>query len=260
MAKLMLCPLLILLFLIIGSVVSLFLQIDLQTITTLIYDPEIHFALLLSLGTASISLILALGISIPAAWSMVRIPFKGKKWLNLCLDLPMVMPPLVAGIGLLLLLGQAGPFSGLFPNFARLLFSPLGVIIAQTYVASAIIVRNTSAAFASIEKGYIQVAYNLGLTPIKTFILIEIPLVWRVILSSCVLALARALGEFGATLMLAGATRLKTETLPMAIYLNIASGDYQLAIGCALILMFIACLLLLVINLLQGGDKYVANC
>jgi len=255
----MLCPLLLLLFLILGSVISLFLQIDLDTIKSILFDPEIHFALLLSLGSSSISLLLAFSISIPAAWSIVRIPFKGKKWLNLLLDLPMVMPPLVVGIGLLLLLGQSGPISYIYPNFARLLFSPLGVIIAQTYVASAIIVRNSSAAFASIDKGYLNVAYNLGLTPIKTLLLIEIPLVWRVILSSCVLALARALGEFGATLMLAGATRLKTETLPMAIYLNIASGDYKLAIGCSLLLMLMACLLLFIIHLLQGAKKNVTN-
>lgn len=255
MTKLMLCPLFLLLFLILGSMVSLFVQIDSGIISALIFDPEIHFALILSITTALVSLLFALIIAIPAAWSLERIPFKGKKWLNLILDLPMVMPPLVAGIGLLLLLGQAGPVNDIFPAFARWLFSPIGIVIAQTYVASAIIVRNSSAAFSSIDKGYLNAAYNLGLTPIKTLLFVEIPLVWKVLLSSCILALARAMGEFGATLMLAGATRMKTETLPMAIYLNIASGDFKQAIGCALLLMLIASSLLFIIHLLQREAK-----
>ncbi|MGK2888633.1 MAG: hypothetical protein ACSLEN_04570 [Candidatus Malihini olakiniferum] len=76
-------------------------------------------------------------------------------------------------------------------------------------------------------------AYNLYLTLLKIFFLVEIPLVWRSLLSGCVLAMSRTLGEFGTTLMLAGATRMKTETLPIAVFLNITSGDFSLAVGCA---------------------------
>lgn len=259
MSKLTLLPLMLLVFLIIGSIISLFIQIDWEIISSILIDKEIHFALLLSLCTASLSLLFAFVISVPAAWALIRLPFRGKKWLNFLLDLPMVMPPLVIGIGLLLLLGQSGPMSYIYTNFAVLLFSPIGIIIAQTYIASAILVRNSTAAFSSIDEGYIYASYNLGLTPIKTLILVELPLIWRVLLSSCILALARVLGEFGATLMLAGAIRFKTETLPMAIYLNIASGDYKLAIGCSLLLMVMVCFLLLFIHLLQNRVKQSAK-
>lgn len=248
----MLLPLALLLFFILGSIISLFIQLRLTEIMSLFAEPEVHFATWLSLRSALTSLLLALFLSLPAAWALARLTFPGKKLLQLCLDIPMVTPPLIAGMGLLLFLGQSGPFSWLLPGLAHHLFSPLGIIIAQTYVASAILVRTTYAAFSALDKGYLHAAYNLGLPPIKTFILIEISLIWRVLISGCVLALARALGEFGATLMLAGATRLKTETLPMAVFLNIASGDFSLAIACALLLILIALLLL---GLLHGLAK-----
>ncbi|GKX55151.1 molybdate ABC transporter permease [Leminorella grimontii] len=255
MARLTLLPLAALLFFIIGSLCALLFQLDLETLPALLADVEIRFALGLSLLTSLISLALAALISLPAAWAMVRLRIPGKGALNLLLDLPMVTPPLVVGIGLLLLLGREGPVGQLAPMISQSLFSPLGIVIAQTYVASAIIVRSASAALASIETAYVQTAYNLGLTPLKTLLLVEVPLIWRSLLSGCVLALSRALGEFGATLMLAGATRMKTETLPIAVYLNIASGEFAPAIGCALVLIFFAFLLLLLLHLLQKAPR-----
>lgn len=255
MARLTLLPLAALLFFIIGSLCSLLFQLDWETLPALLADVEIRFALGLSLLTSLISLALAALISLPAAWAMVRLRIPGKGALNLLLDLPMVTPPLVVGIGLLLLLGREGPVGQLAPMISQSLFSPLGIVIAQTYVASAIIVRSASAALASIETAYVQTAYNLGLTPLNTLLLVEVPLIWRSLLSDCVLALSRALGEFGATLMLAGATRMKTETLPIAVYLNIASGEFAPAIGCALVLIFFAFLLLLLLHLLQKAPR-----
>lgn len=157
---------------------------------------------------------------------------------------------------------SAGPLNGIFPQLSALLFSPLGVIIAQTYVASAIVVRAASAAFSSLDPAFIATAHNLGLTPVRTLLLVEIPLCWPSLLSGGVLALARALGEFGATLMLAGAIRFKTETLPMAVYLNIASGDFSLAIGCSLLLIALAGLLLVILHWIQRlykAREYVAR-
>lgn len=251
MARLALLPLAILLFLIVGSLFSLVTQLSLGDFIGLLADEEIQFALVLSVSTATTSLLLACVISLPAAWALTRLSLPGKRAVNILLDLPMVMPPLVVGIGLLLLLGREGSVGQWIPGLARWLFSPFGIVIAQTYVASSILTRSALAAFASISPAYVHTAYNLGLTPLKTFCLVEIPLVWRSLLSGCVLAMSRALGEFGATLMLAGATRLKTETLPVAVFLNIASGDFPLAVGCALLLILFAMLLLIALHLLQ---------
>jgi len=251
MAKLALLPLGLLLMLVTGSLLSLIFELDLPTLIQVLRQPELHFAILLSLGTASLSLLLALLIGIPGGWAMARMDFKGKGVINMLLDIPLVTPPLIVGIGLLLLLGQRGPISSLAPGLPGLLFSPVGVVIAQTYVASAIMQRSASAAFSSIDPAFISTAWNMGLTPLRTLVLVEIPLCWHSLLGGGVLALARALGEFGATLMLAGAIRLKTETLPMAVYLNIASGDFSLAIGCALLLILLAGLLLIVLHRVQ---------
>ncbi|AOV97627.1 ABC transporter [Edwardsiella hoshinae] len=248
MRILALVPLVILLLFIAGSLAALVGQIEATTLTRLLRDEEIRFAVALSLSSALLSLLLACLLALPAAWALVRLELPGKRWLNLLLDLPLVTPPLVIGIGLLLLLGQQGVVGSWWPAMAQRLFSPLGIVIAQTYVASAILLRSASAALAGIDRTWLETAHNLGLAPLATFLLVEIPLVWRALVSGAVLALSRALGEFGATLMLAGATRMKTETLPIAVYLNIAGGDFSAAVGCALLLILLAFLLLLVLH------------
>lgn len=254
MKWLALLPLALLVSLIGGSLVSLLWQIDLPVLTRLLHDGEIRFALALSVSSALLSLVLAGLIALPAAWAMVRLALPGRWLINLLLDLPMVTPPLVAGIGLLLLLGAQGPLGTVAPWLSRNLFSPLGIVIAQTYVASAILIRSASAAFAAIDRAWLNTAHNLGLAPFAVFVLVEIPLVWRALLSGAVLALSRALGEFGATLMLAGATRMRTETLPVAVWLNIADGNFSAAIGCALLLIVFAFMLLLALHSLQRRD------
>lgn len=251
MAKLTLLPLILLLTLVMGSLLSLVFELDLATLVQVLKTPELHFAVLLSLGTALLSLFLSLLIGIPAGWAMARMQFKGKGIVDTLLDIPLVTPPLIVGIGLLLLLGQRGPVAPIFPGLPALLFSPVGVVIAQTYVASAIVLRSANAAFSSIDPAYVSTALNMGLTPLRTLVLVEIPLCWHALLGGSVLALARALGEFGATLMLAGAIRMKTETLPIAVYLNIASGDFSLAIGCSLLLITLAGMLLVILHRVQ---------
>lgn len=255
MMRLALLPLILLLSLVLGSIAMLVLQLDWADLAQTIADPELHFAVGMSLATAFTSLFLSCLIALPAAWAMVRLRFWGKGVVNVLLDIPMVTPPLIIGIGLLLLLGRSGPVAPFWPQLPELLFSPVGVIIAQTYVASAILIRTAIAAFASIDTGYVQAGHNMGLSPFKTALLIELPLRWQSLSSGCVLAFARALGEFGATLMLAGAIRMHTETLPMAVYLNISSGDFSLAIACALVLLALAGCLLLLLHLLQSRSK-----
>ena len=262
MAKTALIPLGLLLAVVLGSIAALLARLDAATVAGILTDPEIRFAIVMSMGTALTSLLLAVCIAVPAAWALTRgavcaigggrLPFR---LANLALDLPMVTPPLVTGMGLLLLLGQTGPVGAAFPVLARNLFSPLGVIIAQTYVACAILVRSAASALSAVDREYVHAAHGLGLSPWKAFVLVEIPLCWRPLTGGCILALSRALGEFGATLMLAGATRLKTETLPMAVFLNIASGDFTKAIACAALLIVIACVLLLALHAVQGRDR-----
>jgi len=236
-----------------GSALSLIFQLDLPTLVRVLSQKEIRFAIGLSLCTSLCSLALSVIIGIPAAHLLAFGKPPLKPLINLLLDLPVVMPPLVTGIGLLLLLGGQGLLGKFGPNAAAALFSPLGVVIAQTYVASAIFVRSAVSAFLSADINYIHTAHNLGLSPAKTLLFVEIPLIWKPLTGGCILAFSRAIGEFGACLMLAGATRMKTETLPIAIYLNISSGDFSAAIVCALILMFIAVFMVSALHFAQKG-------
>lgn len=244
--KLALVPLTLLLFVVAGTIVSLIGQLDTHFFGIILTDPELYFALMMSLGTSLISLIFALMIAIPSAWIMSQVQLPFQKFIDTILDLPMVLPPLVTGLSLLLLFNSQGIVSQLIPIISQWIFSPIGIVIAQTYIASSIMLRHARGTFSALDSGYRLAAYNLGLSPLRTLINIELPMCWRPILCGAILAWSRAIGEFGATLMLAGATRFKTETLPMAVYLNISSGDFEIAVGASLWLLFIsACLLFL---------------
>jgi molybdate transport system permease protein len=143
----------------------------------------------------------------------------------------------VAGVGLLFLL-SCGPIRNVLDAVGvEILFSPLGAVLAQVMIAAPIMTRTCRSAFTSMDIRYEQAAQTLGLLPYQVFLRISLPLTRSMILSGMVLCWARTVGEFGATLMVAGATRFKTETLPIAVYLNISSGELGVALVCAWLLI-----------------------
>ncbi|WP_040975478.1 ABC transporter permease [Necropsobacter massiliensis] len=249
--RLSLLPLCLFLAVIGGAVLALINQLDGHFFRQTFTNKELYFALAMSLGTSLLSLCFAVLIALPSAWVMSRITLPFQRVIDTLLDLPMVLPPLVIGLSLLLLFNAQGYVGQWFPFIRELIFSPLGIIVAQTYIAASILLRNARGAFSSIDPGYCLAAYNLGLSPFNTLCRIELPMCLKPLLCGAILAWSRAIGEFGATLMLAGATRFKTETLPMAIYLNIASGDFELAIGAAIWLLLISALLLLLLRVIN---------
>lgn len=221
-------------------------------IDTLLLE-ETQFALQLTLETSLISLLIALLLGVPTAYILARRNFPGKLLLETLFDIPLVTPPLVAGVGLLFLVGHNGAIGKYLNDFGiDVLFSPLGIIVAQSYVAASIVVRSSKLAFSEVEIDYAHMAGTLGLTPLWSLLLVELPMAAHGIATAAVLGWARAIGEFGATLMVAGATRFHTETLPMAIYLNIASGETDIAVACALILLGLAFVLLLSTRLIAS--------
>ncbi len=243
-----LIPLALLLCIVVGAILSLTSKLNQHFLIEILTDKELYFALGMSLSSSIISLLLAMIIAIPSAWVMSQKTLPWQKVIDTLLDLPMVLPPLVAGLSLLLLFNRQGIVATWLPIVSDWVFNPVGIIIAQTYIASSILLRSARGAFANFDIGYRLTAYNLGLSPWQSLIKVELPMCWKPLLSGAILAWARAIGEFGATLMLAGATRFKTETLPMAIYLNIASGDFEIAIGASLWLLVISALLLLLLR------------
>ena len=191
---------------------------------------SIYPILILTLKVAGLATLIGSVLGILIGFFLARTNFWGKNLLDTILTLPMVLPPTVLGYYLLTLIGQKSWFGQwLDATFGiRLIFTWQAAVIAATIVAFPLILKPARAAFEDVNREYEQAASMLGISPIAIFFRVTLPLAWRGILSGILLAFARALGEFGATLMVAGATQ-KTQTLSIAIYRAYNSFDYKTA-------------------------------
>ena len=248
-------PLILLVLLVGGVLFALLFRLPLTDLWQAINSRETLFALRLSLFSSITAAILALALGVPSGYLLARKRFFGKTLVDSLLDIPLVMPPLVAGVGLLLLLGQTFWGRHLAAWGIRVVFSPMGAVVAQTFIAAPIVIRSSKAAFEAVSPRFEQAAQTLGLRPFQLFLRITLPLARQGILSGTVLAWARAMGEFGATLMVAGATRMRTETLPIAVYLNISSGELGTALACAWMLMGSGFILLVILKWIGGSNR-----
>lgn len=181
------------------------------------------------------------------AYLLAMKSFKGKEILDTLVDLPISMPPLVAGLALLILLGGNSKFGRLLIDHGvDLLFSKKGIIIAQLFVSIPFLIKSTKDAFESINKDLIKAALSLGASEFRMFRTILLPLAKKGIYTGMIMTWARALGEFGATSMVAGCIPSRTETMTVAIYQNAMSGEAPAAIAVALLLLVFSFTLLLV--------------
>ncbi len=248
MRCLCLLPTGLLVFLIVGVLVGLFVHLPWSSVVTTLASEEIAFALRLTLLTSGVATLVAVLLGVPAGHFLAREDFRGKIVVDTLIDLPMTMTPLVAGVGLLFLLGSDPVRQALDRFGIQLLFTPWGAILAQVLIVTPVMTRTARAAFAAIDTRYEQAAQTLGLKPVQVFLRVSLPMARSVLLSGVVLCWARAVGEFGATLMVAGATRFRTETLPIAVFLNISSGELGIALICAWLLIMTGFLVLLVMR------------
>lgn len=172
---------------------------------------------------------LVLGVLV--GWLLARSRFPGRDLLDTLLTLPMVLPPTVLGYYLLVLLGRHGALGQWLDDVwgIQLIFTWQGAVIAAAVVAFPLVFKPARAAFESIEPQYEEAARVLGLSEIALFFRVTLPLAWRGILAGALLAFARALGEFGATLMVAGSIPGKTQTLSIAIYEAVQAGQDDVA-------------------------------
>ena len=208
-------------------------------------EPLVTQALRLSLITSLSSLCLAVLFGTPMAYLLARYRFRGARVVETLIDLPMVLPPTVAGVALLMALGRRG-LLGPWLEAAGLQigFSTTAVILAQSFVCLPFYVRAAQAGFRSVDPELERVAHTLGVSPLRTFLRVTVPLAFPALLSGGVMAWARALGEFGATIMFAGNLRGRTQTMPLAIYLAMESDlPAALALSALLILVSFSVLL-----------------
>lgn len=238
-----------------GVLLALSVQLGPMEIYTTFFSPETLFALKLSLITSVSAVVIALCLGIPTAYLLARKRFPGKFIVDTFLDIPLVMTPLIIGMGLLFLFGPDLAGGMLQRAGVNLLFSPSGAVIAQAFIATPLIIRSCRNTFEDIDVRFDQAARILGLSDIELFLLVLLPMARNGILSGTVLAWTRTIGEFGATLMVAGASRFRTETLPMAVYLNLTSGEISIAVTCAWILIVIGFMLLLALKWLGYRQK-----
>jgi molybdate transport system permease protein len=184
-------------------------------------------ALALTLKVAGWATALNLVLGVAVGWAMARRRFPGRDLLDAVLTLPMVMPPTVLGYYLLVLIGSQGVIGAwLLQQFGiRLIFTWQAAVIAATIVSFPLVFKAARAAFETVDPQYEDAARTLGISEWAIFFRVTLPLAWRGILAGLLLAFARALGEFGATLMVAGSIAGKTQTLSIAVYEAVQAGQ-----------------------------------
>jgi molybdate transport system permease protein len=210
-----------------------------------ILQPDSLAAIGVSLRTTSVSLVLLLALGTPLAAFVIRVRGALGKLIETVLDLPLVLPPAAAGLGLLLAFGR----KGLIPT--GLPFTAGAVIAAQLFVSAPLYVRAAMAAFRAVPDDVIATAKTEGAGPLARFTKIVVPLSAPTMVSGAAMAWARALGEFGATILFAGSLTGRTKTLPLAIYLGFET-DLDEAVGLSVLLLGIAVVVLVGARLLLG--------
>ena len=197
----------------------------------------LRLSLVCSLAATGLSVVLGL----PLAWLLARTEFRGKSVLRAITVLPLVLPPVVAGVALLLAFGRDGLLGRpLFDWFGiQFTFSTAGVVLAETFVAMPFLIVTVEAALQTTDIRFEEVAASLGAGRWATFRLVTAPMIWSSLIAGAALTWARALGEFGATITFAGDIEGRTQTLPLAVYLSL-EGSERVAVALSLLLLVIS--------------------
>ena len=209
-----------------------------------ILSPTALAALQLSLVTTAVTVVLTIATGTPLAYLLAHAKFRGRTAVELLVDLPVVLPPSVAGLALLIAFGRQGVFGGILNAVGiSLPFTTAAVVLAQTFVSAPLYVRSARLGFAGIDRQIEEAATVEGASEWQSFRYIMLPLAGRALLTGLVLTGTRALGEFGATLLFAGNLQGTTQTMPLAIYLGFEQG-LGVAIALSVMLVLVSIVLL----------------
>jgi molybdate transport system permease protein len=220
-------------------VVAIFARVPPSRLLAQLANPAVTDALVVSLKTTLLAQALILLLGTPTAWLLAR-RFRGREALVTLVELPLVLPPAVAGLGLLAAFGRTGLLHTSIP------FTQTAVVLAVAYVASPLYIRAAIAGFEAVDPNVIAASRTLGAGPARTFFRVVVPLARGGLVAGAALAFARGLGEFGATIMFAGSLRGVTQTLSLAVYAQFdVDFDIALAVGALLVLVSAALLVTL---------------
>ncbi len=236
-------------------IAAIFLEAGPAELVSSLGEPQALDALWLSLLTTTIAMAVILLIGTPAAYLLATRSFRGRNLLVTLVELPLVVPPAVAGIGLLAAFGPAGLLGGAISGSGiRLVFETAGVVVALVFVASPFYLRQAQAAFESVDPSWSSASRTLGASEARTFGRIAIPAAAPGLGAGAALAWGRALGEFGATLIFAGSLQGVTQTAPLAI-VALFGTNFDAALALSAVLVAVAAALLATMKLLLPGSE-----
>ncbi len=232
-------------------IAAIFLRINPSQVNTQLHNTQIINTIKLSLYTSAVATFIAFVLAVPTAYFMATRKFPGKSVIDTIIDLPIVLPPAVAGVALLYAFAPKGLLGPILNSLGLTIPGyTIAVIIAETFVASPFLLRSAKTGFESMDKDIINSAKMLTDSRVRVFFTITFPLSIRAIVTGSMMTWARALGEFGATLMFAGNLPGITQTMPLAIYVFLYS-DPLAGVMLSIILIAIAFAVLITIKLLE---------
>lgn len=231
---------------------ALLLRVDPRGLVRRLGDPVVLEALRLSLLTSTAAAACVVLVGLPVAWLLATRSFPGKRVVEVLVDLPMVLPPTVAGLALLLAFGRMGLAGGALAAVGLSIpFTTLAVVIAQMFMAAPFFINSARAGFASVDRRFLDAAATLRAPTPVVFFRVVVPLSLPALIAGAGMSWARALGEFGATITFAGNLPGRTQTMPLGVYVALQQ-DLELSITLSLILVVFALLLLVGIRLIPG--------
>lgn len=214
-------------------VVGIFVHQSPRELLSSLDDPSARDALWLSLQTTLMALALILLVGTPTAWFLATRRFRGRALVQTLIELPVVLPPAVAGVALLVTLGPKGLLGDVVED--SLVLQTAGVVVALTFVAAPFYIRQAEASFEALDPSWLEASRTLGASEARTFARVAVPTALPGLVSGTALAWGRALGEFGATLVFAGSLQGVTQTAPLAIYDRLADLDAATALAAVLV-------------------------
>jgi molybdate transport system permease protein len=233
-------------------IVAIFARVSPGELVAQLSQPVVTDALVLSLKTSAIAQALVVLVGTPAAYVLATRRFPGRSLAVVLVELPLVLPPAVAGIGLIAAFGRLGLLGGTLDAFGvRLGLTQAAVVIAVAYVSSPFYVRQAIAAFEAVDPNLVAASRTLGAGRARTFFRVVLPLARRGLAAGEALSFARGLGEFGATIMFAGSLQGATQTLPLAIYseFNVQPNGFTTALAMSALLVVVSGALLVALRI-----------
>jgi sulfate transport system permease protein len=218
----------------------------------IVTDPRAVAAYRLSFGAAAVAALLNAVFGLVVAWALVRYSFPGRRIVDALVDLPFAMPTAVSGIALTALWSRNGWLGRLLePLGVEVAFTTVGIVIALTLIGLPFVVRTVQPALAELEAEVEEAAASLGASRWQTFLRVSLPAVLPALLAGFAMAFARAVGEYGSVVFIAGNMPMRTEIAPLLILIKLEQYDYAGATGIAVVMLVASLALLLVINALQ---------